>query len=167
MNQITLHGNLTANPVTNTSQSTGRSVVTFDIAINSGYYERATNQWRDRAPVFHRVVCFGDLAENVASSLRKGVTVTVTGTLADNSYTPNGAERPLRRTQLEAADVAVSLRHTVVAVPPRQSRPTEPWTQPEQPATDEAPAPDADEQAPSPAAAERRTRRTRTEPAAA
>jgi single-strand DNA-binding protein len=109
MNEITIHGNLTANPVVNTNQDTGRSATTFDVAVNSRYYDRTTDQWRDRPAVFHKVVCFGELGVNAAETLCKGVTVTVTGAFADDTYRPD-ADRVIRRVRLEAADVAVSLR---------------------------------------------------------
>lgn len=176
MNEITIHGNLTANPVLNTNPTTGRSALTFDVALNSGYYDRGAGQWRDRAPVYHRIVCFGELASNAAQTLRKGMTVTVTGTFADDSYTPNGADRPIRRTRIEATDVAVSLRWAVAAVA-RQTTPADQRTQTAQTTTDPdtQPAgeptgePNSAEQDPAtePAPTSRRSRRTQPEPAAA
>src|SRR5882724_6179214 len=177
MNEITIHGNLTANPVLNTNPTTGRSALTFDVALNSGYYDRGAGQWRDRAPVFHKVVCFGDLAANAAQTLRKGMTVTVTGTFADDSYTPNGADRAIRRTRIEATDVAVSLRRAVAAVArqtipvdqrtqPQQQAATDPDTQPTGEPTTEPNSADQDPAA-EPAPTSRRTRRSQPEPAAA
>jgi single-strand DNA-binding protein len=116
MNQITMHGNVTADPEVHTNQRSGRSATTFDLAVNSGYMDRATGQWRDRPAVFHRVVCFNDLGYNVAKTLKKGMAVAVTGTLADDSYTPPNADQPIRRTRLEAVDVAVSLRRAAATV---------------------------------------------------
>jgi single-strand DNA-binding protein len=172
MNEITIHGNLTANPVVNTNPNTGRSATTFDLALNSRYFDRGNGQWRDRPAVFHKVVCFGDLAANAAETLRKGMTVTVTGTLADDSYTPNGADKPIRRTRLEAADVAVSLRWAVAAVA-RQTTPTEQRPEPAQllaaTASNGEPAQDADTPAETPArvSSRRTARRTEPEPVAA
>ena len=61
-------------------------------------------------------LAFGKLAENAAASLRKGTAVAVTGQLADDSYTPDGWDRPIRRHRLEAADIAVSLRWATATI---------------------------------------------------
>ena len=52
--------------------------------------------------------------------------VTVTGQLADDSYTPDGWDRPIRRHRLEAADIAVSLRWATATVTrdPRHTAPS-------------------------------------------
>ena len=42
--------------------------------------------------------------------------VTVTGQLGDDSYTPEGRDRPVTRHRLEAADIAVSLRWATATV---------------------------------------------------
>ena len=125
MNETTIHGNLTANPVVHTNPQTGKTATTFDLAVNSRWYDRGRGHYVDRPPVFHRVVCFGDLAGNAAASLKKGMTVTVTGSFADDSYTPQGTDKPIRRIRLEAADVAVSLRWAVAAVA-RKTTPADP-----------------------------------------
>src|SRR5437763_1243452 len=67
MNEITLHGNLTAEPVHRRS-STSRSATSFSVAVNNGYYDRRTGQYVAQPAVFHHIVCFGDLADNAAAS---------------------------------------------------------------------------------------------------
>jgi single-strand DNA-binding protein len=109
MNELTIHGNLTAEPELKYSQ-TGTAVVSFTVAVNRRRYNRTTGQWQPLDTVFHRVVAFGQLAENAAISLDKGVTVTVTGELGDDSWTSQDGQRHVR-TQVEAADVAISLRY--------------------------------------------------------
>lgn len=108
MNECTIHGNATDEPVRHQSPS-GRVAVSFDIAVNNGYFDRNRAEYVNQSPVFHHVVCFDDLAENVAATVHKGMAVTVTGRFRDNSYT-NAENRLVRRVQLNAADVAVSLR---------------------------------------------------------
>ena len=49
-------------------------------------------------------------------TVTKGMTVTVSGTLADDSYTPDGWDHPLQRQKLEATDIAVSLRWATAVV---------------------------------------------------
>jgi single-strand DNA-binding protein len=60
-------------------------------------------------------VAFGPLAENTAISLDKGSTTTVTGELGDDSWTSQDGQRHTR-TQLEASDIAVSLRYATATV---------------------------------------------------
>ena len=108
MNELTIHGNLTARPELKYS-TTGTAVVSFTVAVNRRRYHRTTGQWQPLDAVFHRVVAFGQLAENAALSLNKGVAVTVAGELGDDSWTGQDGQRHVR-TQLEAADIATSLR---------------------------------------------------------
>jgi single-strand DNA-binding protein len=138
MNEITLHGNLTAEPVHRRS-TTSRSATSFSIAVNNGYYDRRTGQYVAQQAVFHHVVCFGDLADNTAATLRKGTTVTVTGQFSDDSYTAEGGQR-IRRTRLVAADVAVSLRWATAAIT-RRGREADPAADPEQTTDTPASAP--------------------------
>jgi single-strand DNA-binding protein len=124
MNEITVHGNLTAEPVLRKGQS-GNVFLTFDIAVNRSYYDRGRGTRIDLPAVYHRVIAFNGLAENAAASLRKGATVTITGYLADNSFTPEGSEQRIRRVRLEAGDIAVSLRFATAEVTKRAPTPRE------------------------------------------
>jgi single-strand DNA-binding protein len=113
MNTITVHGNLTDEPTLRYS-STGTAVLRFCVAVTRRSYDRRSGEWVARTPVFHRVVAFGTLAEN-AATLAKGTAVTVIGELADDSWTTDTGETR-RRVQLEAADIAVSLRFATAQV---------------------------------------------------
>ena len=108
MNKITVHGNVTEKPTLRFSRS-GVPVATFTVAANRRRLNRGTGRWVDLPAVFHRVVCFNGLAQNVAASLDKGATVAVTGEFADDSFTRD--DKLVRRIQIEAADVAASLRY--------------------------------------------------------
>ena len=114
MNKITIHGNVTAKPELRFSRS-GVPVATFTVAANRRRLNRQTGTWTDLPAVFHRVVCFNALAENVTTSLAKGATVAVTGELADDTYQREDGTT-VRRTQLEAADVAASLRYATATL---------------------------------------------------
>jgi len=108
MNEITIVGNVTADPVLRMSAN-GRGVVRFDVAINRRRFNRETNTYEDFPPVFHRVVGFGPVAQNAAETLRKGLEVVVVGQMADDSYeTETGEKR--RQVVLEAQVIAPSLR---------------------------------------------------------
>jgi single-strand DNA-binding protein len=111
VNEHTLIGNLTRDPQLHVGHTSGRPVATFDIAINHHRLDRSTGQYVDSAPVFHRVVCYGPLAENVAECLRRGVEVVVVGRFVDDSYEQDGQRQ--RRIVLEAELVAASLRWAI------------------------------------------------------
>jgi single-strand DNA-binding protein len=115
MNSVTLHGNVTADPTIRYTPS-GRAIAGFTIAANSRRYNRDEGRWVDLPAVFHRVAAFGDLAENLVESVAKGTTVTVTGEFVDASYTPAGSDQLRRAVQLNATDVAVSLRFATATV---------------------------------------------------
>src|SRR4051794_41971847 len=93
MNEITIVGNVTADPVLRKSAN-GRGVVRFDVAINRRRFNRETNQYDDLPPVFQRVVAFGPVAENAAETLRKGLEVVAEGKEGDQkNQKQDGAER--------------------------------------------------------------------------
>jgi single-strand DNA-binding protein len=136
MNEITIHGNLTATPVLHRGgNGDGTAFATFTVAVNRRYYSTPKGGWVDLPTVFHQVIARHELAENLAVSLAKGTAVTVTGYFADNSYQPADSDQMIRRHRIEANDVAVSLRYatTVVTKRTRGDNPT-PATEPDQPA---------------------------------
>lgn len=122
MNEITVHGNLTAEPVLRRGQ-TGNAFLTFDVAVNRSYFARDRGARVDLPAIYFHVIAFNALAENAATSLRRGTTVTVTGYLADDSYVPDGSAQRVRRQRLEAGDIAVSLRFATAQVTKRTSSP--------------------------------------------
>ncbi|HEX5494282.1 MAG TPA: single-stranded DNA-binding protein [Mycobacteriales bacterium] len=127
MNEITIHGNVVTDPEARTVRE-GMALTTFRMAIRRRRYDQAKGGWIDLPSVFQDVVAFNGLARNAADTLTKGITVTVTGELVDNSYTPNGANYRVARTQVVAADIAVSLRWATAVVTrnPRPQQSAEP-----------------------------------------
>src|SRR5215210_6209058 len=114
MNEITLVGNLTADPVYRVSDRNQRGVVRFDVAANRQRFDRDSNQYIDLPPVYHRVVAFGPLADNANESLHRGLEVVVVGSFADDSYEVEGEKR--RQQVLEAQVIAASLRFATAEV---------------------------------------------------
>src|SRR5215213_2190717 len=100
MNEVTILGNLTADPVYRVAERSSRGVVHFDVAVNRRRFNRESSQYDDLPPVFHRVVAFGPLADNVNDSLKPGQEVVVVGSFADDSYDVEGEKR--RQQVLEA-----------------------------------------------------------------
>jgi single-strand DNA-binding protein len=114
MNEITIVGNVTAEPTLRVSEQTGRGILRFDVAVNRRRFDRTSGQYQDLPPVFHRVVAFGPLADNAADSITKGTEVVVIGQFADDSYDKDGERR--RQIVLEAQVIAPSLRFATAKV---------------------------------------------------
>ena len=114
MNDVTIVGNLTADPVYRISERNQRGVVRFDVAVNRQRFDRDSNQYIDLPPVYHRVVAFGPLADNANESLHRGLEVVVVGNFADDSYEVEGEKR--RQQVLEAQVIAASLRFATAEV---------------------------------------------------
>ena len=56
MNDLTIVGNVTAEPVVRFSEGSGRGVLRFDVAVNRRRFNKEQNRWIDDPAVFHRVV---------------------------------------------------------------------------------------------------------------
>ncbi len=114
MNEITFTGNVSKIYETRLTSS-GLTIFSFDLAVDNGYFDKTRNRWMSRTR-FQPVVAYRDLADNALATLTKGMAVTVTGKLLDDSYTPAGSDYPVRRDKLEASDIAVSLRFATAQV---------------------------------------------------
>lgn len=77
-------GNVTADPKLRYTDA-GTPVVAFDIAINRRWTDPATQTQKEKT-TFVEVQCWRQLAENVASSVRKGQRVVVIGWLDQNNW---------------------------------------------------------------------------------
>lgn len=106
-------GNLCQDPVLRQPHRTGQPVARFTVAVNK--WRRVGLEYVQRTPVFHRVVCFGPLAENVSNSLRKGMEVVVVGEWVDDSYSDDQGQRRVQ-CALEARTVGPTLRKAVAQV---------------------------------------------------
>jgi len=110
-NTVDIVGNVTRDPELRYTPS-GASVTNFSVAWNRRY-ERNGQQVEDVS--FFDVTCWGSLADNVASSIAKGMRVVVTGRLDQRSWeTPQGEKRS--KIEITADDVAPSLRWASVEV---------------------------------------------------
>lgn len=91
INRATLIGNLGADPETRTAQ-TGTAIANLRLATTERVKDRDGN-WTDHTE-WHRVVCFGKTAENVARFCRKGRQLYVEGRIRTRKWTDkDGAER--------------------------------------------------------------------------
>lgn len=92
---VSIAGNLVADPELSFGES-GVAHAKLRVAVNQRI-QGADGSWHDGEPVFHNVSAFRALAENSASSLKKGDPVTVAGELEFRSYEKDGERREARR----------------------------------------------------------------------
>jgi single-strand DNA-binding protein len=112
-NTTTLSGNLTRDPEIRYTRD-GQANATFGLAVNRRWQPRGSDEWEEVTSFFD-VVCWRDLAENVALSLVKGSRAVVTGRLEQRSWeTENGDKRS--RVEVTADDVGASLRFATVEI---------------------------------------------------
>jgi len=108
----TLTGNLTADPELRFTPS-GAAVANFTVAATPRTFDKTTNQWRDGEALFLRCTLWGQPAENLAESLRRGDRVIVTGRLRQRSFeTREGDKRTT--IELDVDEICASLNFTTV-----------------------------------------------------
>ncbi|HEY8217588.1 MAG TPA: single-stranded DNA-binding protein [Acidimicrobiia bacterium] len=112
-NTVTLVGNITRDPELRYT-SGGQANTTFGLAVNRRWQNRQTQEWEERVSFFN-VVCWREMAENVAESLAKGSRIVVTGRLEQRSWeTENGDKRSV--VEITADDIGPSLRWATAQV---------------------------------------------------
>ena len=106
-NTVTLVGNATADPSLKFIPS-GAANTTFGLAVNRKWQNRQTQEWEE-ATSFIDIVCWRELAENVAESIERGARVVVTGRMEQRSWEQDDGSK---RSKIEviADEVAPSLR---------------------------------------------------------
>jgi single-strand DNA-binding protein len=112
-NAITLSGNLTRDPEIRYSKD-GQASATFGLAVNRRWQARGSDTWEE-ATSFFDVVCWRELAENVALSLVKGSRVIVSGRLEQHSWENDNGERR-SKVEVTADEIGPSLRFATAEV---------------------------------------------------
>lgn len=112
-NMTALSGNLTRDPEIRYTRD-GQANATFGLAVNRRWQPRGSEEWEE-ATSFFDVVCWRDLAENVALSLVKGSRVVVMGRLDQHVWETELGERR-SRVEITAEDVGPSLRFATAEV---------------------------------------------------
>ncbi|MHB8437997.1 MAG: single-stranded DNA-binding protein [Acidimicrobiales bacterium] len=121
-NTTTLSGNLTRDPEIRYTRD-GQANATFGLAVNRRWQQRGSEEWEESTSFFD-VVCWRDLAENVALSLVKGMRVLVTGRLEQHVWETELGERR-SRVEITADEVGPSLRFATAEVSRVERRPAE------------------------------------------
>ena len=112
-NTTTITGNLTREPEIRYTKE-GQATTQLGVAVNRRWQDRTTNEWQE-ATSFFDVVCWRDLAENVALSLTKGMRVVVTGRIEQRSWeTDDGEHRS--KVEIVADEIGPSLRFATADV---------------------------------------------------
>jgi single-strand DNA-binding protein len=110
---VTVAGNLTRDPEIRYTRE-GQATTSLSVAVNRRWQNQQTKEWEESVS-FLDVVCWRDLAENVALSLTKGSRVLVSGRLEQRSWETDGGERR-SKVEIVADDVAASLRFATIDV---------------------------------------------------
>lgn len=112
---MSITGNLTADVELKFTPN-GVAVVNFTVASTPRVWNKQTNAWEDGQALFMRCRAWRDLAENIAESrLTKGTRVTVSGTLTQRNWEDEQQQKHSIY-ELDAEEVAASLRFAQVAV---------------------------------------------------
>lgn len=106
-NTITVIGNVTREPELRYTPG-GQAKTDFGVAVNRSWIDKASNERKEQTS-FLNVVAWGQLGENVASSLPKGSRVIVTGRLEQRTYETQGGEKR-ERIEIVADEIGPSLR---------------------------------------------------------
>lgn len=83
MNQVTLYGNLAADPEVIPTK-TGKTFTSFSLATNRNWRTKEGKTMGETN--FHRIKAFGRLGELIGTHLKKGSPVLLSGRLNNRSY---------------------------------------------------------------------------------
>lgn len=111
---ITVVGNVTADPELRYTQN-GLAVANFTIASTPRSFDRQSGEWKDGEPLFLRASVWREFAENVASTLQKGMRVIAQGRLKQRQYETKEGERRTSL-ELEIDEIGPSLRFATAQV---------------------------------------------------
>ena len=110
---VTIVGNVTRDPEIRYTGG-GAAKASFSVAVSRRWQNRQTNEWEEQTS-FLNVVCWREMAENVAESIGKGTRVVVTGRLEQRSWeTEAGEKRSV--VEIVADEIAPSLRWATATV---------------------------------------------------
>jgi single-strand DNA-binding protein len=110
---VTVAGNLTRDPEIRYTRE-GQATTSLSVAVNRRWQNQQTKEWEESVS-FLDVVCWRDLAENVALSLSKGSRVLISGRLEQRSWETDSGERR-SKVEIVADDIGASLRFATTDV---------------------------------------------------
>lgn len=113
-NVVTLVGNAARDPELRFTSS-GQATTNFGLAVNRRSQNAQTKEWEE-AVSFFDIVCWRELAENVAESVQKGARVIVTGRLEQRSWDDKDSGAKRSKVEVVADEVGPSLRWATAVV---------------------------------------------------
>ena len=119
-NFVSLTGNVTKDPELRFTNG-GQAVLSFGIAVNRRWQNKATQEWEEQVSFFD-IVAWRDLANNSAESLTKGDRITVTGRLEQRSWDDKNTGDKRSKIEIVADEVAPSLRWATAQVTRNERR---------------------------------------------
>ena len=123
-------GNLTADPELRYTPA-GLAVAEVCIAVNRRK-KTANGQWEAGEPSFFPATVFGDMAENVAETLRKGDRVIAAGALKDQTWETREGEKRSKKI-LHVDEIGPSLKFAKKGPRDMPAPQSDPWgSQPSQ-----------------------------------
>lgn len=108
---ITIVGNATYDPELRQTRE-GKPVVNITVAVNPRAYDQAAKEWKDGEPVFYKGSAFGQLAEHIAGSVKKGQRVLVHGTMKSNKWTDKDSGVQKSENIIQIEEIGLSLQFT-------------------------------------------------------
>tara|TARA_B110000908_G_scaffold97774_1_gene115440 strand:- start:1551 stop:1994 length:444 start_codon:yes stop_codon:yes gene_type:complete len=103
INKVILVGNLGNDPDISSLPS-GDTFTRISIATSDKWTDKASGQLQERTE-WHKVVCFGRLAEICGEYLQKGSKVYIEGALRTNKWTDKGTGQPRYATEIVASEM--------------------------------------------------------------
>jgi single-strand DNA-binding protein len=106
-NSVTITGNITREVEIRYTRE-GQATCTLGIAVNRRWQNKSTQEWEESVSYFD-VVCWRELAENVALTLGKGDRAIVVGRLEQRSWETDSGEKRYK-VEITADEIGPSLR---------------------------------------------------------
>jgi single-strand DNA-binding protein len=125
---ITAEGNLASDPELRFTKTTGQAVCTIRLAVSSRR-KNMDGEYEDTPAVFYEATCWGQLAEHLADSARKGDRLLVHGSTHDQEWTDRDGHTRVKHV-LHVTALGVSLRYATAAVHRASKNGAEPETEP-------------------------------------
>jgi single-strand DNA-binding protein len=111
---ITTEGNLTTDPELRFTKSTGQAVCTVRLAVSSRR-KNMDGDYEDTPAVFYEATAWGQLAEHLADSARKGDRLLVRGSTHDEEWTDRDGGTRVKHV-LQVTALGMSLRYATATV---------------------------------------------------
>lgn len=104
VNVVTLCGNIVRDAELHKASTNGTPILDFSIAVNDRRHNSQTDTWEDY-PNFFDITVFGKRAEAISKWCLKGVKVTVSGRLRQNTWKDKDTGKNRSRVTVIADDI--------------------------------------------------------------